>query len=85
MSMKRLVAILATTTILAGGFTLSAAVAADAPASKTAYKPPHNPDGTPDLSGAWTNSMLTPFERAPQYGERAVFTPTEVQQLEGVA
>jgi hypothetical protein len=84
MSIKRLVAILATTTVLAGGFALSA-VAADAPASKTAYKPPHYPDGSPDLSGSWTNSMLTPFERAPQYGERAVYTPAEVQQLEGVA
>ena len=84
MSMKRLVAILAATTVLAGGVTLSQAAAQSAP-SKTAYKPPHNPDGTPDLSGAWTNAMLTPFERAPQYGERAVFTPAEVQQLEGVA
>ena len=85
MSMKRLVAILAATTVLAGGFTLSQAAAAQSAPSKTAYKPPHNPDGTPDLSGAWTNSTLTPFERAPEFGDRAVYTPDEVKKLEGVA
>jgi hypothetical protein len=84
MSMKRLVAILATTTVLAGGLTLSA-VAAPSPASQAAYKPPHNSDGTPDLSGAWTNTMITPFERPAQLGDRAVYTPAEVQQIEGVA
>ena len=84
MSMKRLVAILAATTVLAGGVTLSQAAAQSAP-SKTAYKPPHNPDGTPDLSGAWTNASITPFERTVQFGDRAVYTPAEVQQLEGVA
>lgn len=84
MSLKRLVAIFASTTVLAGGLTLPA-IAAQAPAGKAAFKPPHNPDGTPDLSGAWTNSSLTPFERPVQYGERAVYTPAEVRELEGIA
>jgi hypothetical protein len=84
MSMKCLVAILASTTVLAGGLPLSQAAAQSAP-SKTAYKPPHNPDGTPDLSGAWSNATITPLERPVQYGDRALYTPAEVQQLEGVA
>jgi len=46
------------------------------------YKAPRNGMGQPDFSGAWTNESLTPFERSPQYGERAVMTEEEVARLE---
>jgi len=52
-------------------------------AAQGAYKAPRILDGRPDLSGAWTNSTITPLERPAQYGERKVLTPEETRTAEG--
>lgn len=62
---------------------LTPAVAADAPAAKSAYKAPRTLDGRPDLEGFWNNSNITTLERPTQFGERGVFSPEEVAKLEG--
>jgi hypothetical protein len=56
---------------------------AEAQTKAAAYKAPRAIDGQPDLEGTWTNATLTPFERAPALGERKVFTPQEVKEIEG--
>jgi hypothetical protein len=38
---------------------------------------PKNPDGTPDLSGYFTNSTVTPLERPKDLGAKEFFTPEE--------
>src|ERR1041384_1787118 len=61
-----------------GGFTVALALAAlvhlaaagDSRIARMA-------DGHPDLSGFWTNDSFTPLERAPELGEKEVFTPQE--------
>ncbi len=40
--------------------------------------------GVPDISGHWTNVSLTPITRNPRFGTRAVYTPEEVKELEGL-
>jgi hypothetical protein len=51
----------------------------------SAYHPPHNSFGQPDLDGFWSNATLTPLIRAIRFGTRAVYTPDEVKALEGGA
>jgi hypothetical protein len=53
--------------------------------SAAAYKAPRNVFGQPDLEGSWTNATITSQTRPAQYGARAVLTPQEVKQLEGLA
>jgi hypothetical protein len=53
-------------------------VAAPAPA----YTAPRNSVGQPDLTGYWSNATLTPESRPSKLGDRAVYTPEEVQKLE---
>ncbi|HVY88344.1 MAG TPA: hypothetical protein VG942_05710 [Hyphomonadaceae bacterium] len=56
------------------------------PAAKpTSYVVPQKPFGQPDISGFWSNSTLTPMVRAAKYKDEAVFTPEQVQQIEGAA
>lgn len=55
-----------------------------ATATAQAYKVPRN-GAHPDISGAWTNETLTPFERPASVGKRVVMTPEEVAQREGGA
>ncbi len=40
------------------------------------------PDGQPDMQGMWTFFTLTPLERSPAVGGRALYTETEVAQME---
>jgi hypothetical protein len=68
---------------LTGAAIVVAAPAISATPAATAYAPPKNAFGQPDISGAWTNSTLTTLERAASYGERLVMTPEEVASAEG--
>ncbi len=59
--------------------------AADAPkagAAAQTYKAPRNAVGQPDLSGFWSNATLTPMTRRPQFKDRLVYTPAEVEEME---
>ena len=47
------------------------------------YKAPRNAYGQPDLQGVWTNATITPLERLPVFGERAVLTDAEARRMEG--
>ena len=49
---------------LAGAFLL------DAQSAKKPSATSHTPGGHPDLQGIWTNSTLTPLERAPEFREK---------------
>ena len=44
------------------------------------WEVPRTPDGRPDFQGTWTNSTLTPFERAEDHGP--LYTPQEVADIE---
>jgi hypothetical protein len=59
----------------------SLAIPAAAPAAET-YKAPRNSLGQPDLTGYWSNAFLTPLTRAKSFGNRATYTPDEVNQIE---
>jgi hypothetical protein len=63
---------------------LTAAVAAQTPAPKAPIKlfsTPKTPWGEPDLRGTYTsdNSIGVPFERPPQFGDRATLTDAEFE------
>jgi hypothetical protein len=62
-----------------------AVIAAQAKPAASAYASPRNSFGQPDLGGFWSNATLTPLTRPAQFGNRAVYTPTEVKTLEGGA
>ncbi len=49
------------------------------------FSTPRNAMGQPDISGAWNNESLTPYERPAAMGERKVLTPQEVAQREAGA
>lgn len=42
---------------------------------------PETPWGTPDLQGVWDFRSLTPLQRPPEFGDKAVLTPAEAQAL----
>ena len=44
------------------------------------WEVPRTPDGHPDFQGNWSNSTLTPFERAEDHGP--LYTPEEVAEIE---
>ena len=52
-------------------------------APKTAYKPPRDTYGHPDLQGVWTNVALTRLERNPKYGAGLVLSEAETRKIEG--
>ncbi len=54
--------------------TAATIAAAQTPASRTASRVPRTPWGAPDLQGIWNTNTLVPFERAPEFGTRAVMT-----------
>ncbi len=54
-------------------------------AAKSAYKAPRNAFGQPDISGFWTNNSMTPIARRANFGDRLVYTPEEVKQMEAQA
>ena len=47
------------------------------PAPQKPWTPPKTLGGDPDLQGTWTSTTTTPFERAPQYGNRLLLTDEE--------
>jgi hypothetical protein len=49
--------------------------------SQSAYRPPHTPDGHPDLQGMWNLSNLTPLERLREFTQ-LVISPTDAQAIE---
>ncbi len=59
--------------------------AAQTAGPKSAYKAPRNAFGQPDFTGFWTNNTMTPVTRRPTFGERLVYTPDEVKQMEAAA
>ena len=54
-------------------------------ATGAANEIPRAPSGRPDLSGNYDVSTLTPWQRAPEYGERLVHTREEVARIQGRA
>src|SRR5260370_28010088 len=46
------------------------------------YKPPHTPDGQPDLQGIWDFRTITPLERSEELGTKAFFTAEEAAKYE---
>jgi len=59
--------------------------AAQTAGPKTTYKAPRTSFGQPDLQGFWTNNTMTPVARRAQFGDRLVYTPDEVKQMEAAA
>ena len=41
------------------------------------YAPPRTPDGQPDLQGIWSNAILTPLERPPEFADKEFLTEEE--------
>ena len=83
---------LAPTVLIAVGFTLTGAAAAQNPsaaprtaqAAEQAYTAPRTPDGQPDLQGFWTNQTYTRLER-PDSVTTPFYTEEEVAAIEGRA
>jgi len=65
-------------TATSGGVSAAAAQARTSGAGQ--WEVPRTPDGHPDLQGNWTNSTLTPFERAEDHGP--LYTLQEVAEIE---
>jgi hypothetical protein len=61
---------------------LERSVSAQARGTAKPWSAPRTPDGHPDLQGNWSFATITPFERPPAFGDKAVLTDQEVQQFE---
>ena len=46
------------------------------------YAPPRTPDGQPDLQGIWSNAILTPFQRPPEFADKPFLTEAEAAAYE---
>jgi len=46
------------------------------------WTPPRTSDGQPDISGLYTNGILTPLERPAEFAGKAFFTPQEATAFE---
>jgi hypothetical protein len=57
---------------------------AAAPANAS-FTLPRTSWGDPDLQGVWDYRTITPLERRPELGDRALYTDEEIAQLEGRA
>jgi hypothetical protein len=68
----------------AGALVACAALAFGQTPSKAAraWSAPRTPDGHPDLQGIWTNSTLTPLERAREFSGKAVISDAEATAYE---
>jgi hypothetical protein len=67
----------------------STVASAQTSAGKPAAPPPFNQArtswGDPNLQGVWDYRTITPMERRPEFGDRALYTDEEIAQLEGRA
>src|SRR4029077_12877073 len=59
-----------------------ATLAAQAPHAVSHAAAAKTGDGRPDLHGVWTNATITPFERPPGLGDKALLPAEEAEQLE---
>jgi len=46
------------------------------------YTAPRTPDGQPDLQGVWSNAILTPLQRPPEFADKAFLTEEEALAYE---
>jgi hypothetical protein len=46
------------------------------------WTPPRTPDGKPDIQGTFTFATITPLQRPPALGDKAVLTPEEAAAFE---
>jgi hypothetical protein len=69
--------------LLASALSYAPAVSAQAPQS--APVPVRNSLGQPNLEGNWVSATITPQTRLPEFGDRGVYTPKEVAEIEGTA
>ena len=49
------------------------------------YEPERTAWGTPDISGVWDFRTLTPLERPPEFGDKAVLTADEARAFQAAA
>ena len=66
--------------VAAASVAVSSAAAQTRAVDAGKWEVPRTPDGHPDLQGNWTNSTLTPFERAEGVGP--AYTWEEVEEIE---
>jgi hypothetical protein len=65
-----------------GSFIFVLILIAPAAAQRKAWTPPRTPDGQPDMQGIWTNPTITPFERTPEFADKAFLTEKEAREFE---
>ena len=72
--------------LLAGVLTLSFGfqAMAEGPVNYPGFKPTKNSLGQPEIGGVWSFTTMTPFERAPAFGDRLAMTKDEAAKMEGV-
>jgi hypothetical protein len=66
----------------AGQATTVVPKAKPAAAVKSAYTPPHTPDGQPDLQGVWTNNSVTPLQRPKELAGKEFYTDSELAAVQ---
>jgi len=67
--------------VTGASFILLLMLAVPSSADDVSYQPETTPWGTPDIDGVWDFRTLTPFERPPEFAEKAVLTPEEARAL----
>jgi hypothetical protein len=67
--------------LVIAAFAIGLALLQAQPASKS-WTPPRTADGHPDLEGIWTNSTLTPLERAEEFRGKPTISEAEAQAYE---
>ena len=50
--------------------------------SEAEYQPDLTEWGTPNIEGVWDFRTLTPFERPPEFADKAVLTPREARAFQ---
>jgi len=78
----RFVAVIGTALVVSFVALLQPGVFAQARSASKAYAAARTADGHPDLQGNWSFATITPFERPPAFGDKAVLTDQEVAQYE---
>ena len=72
--------------LLAGvvGLSMAAGAAyAEGPIYYPGFKPTKNGLGQPDITGVWTNTTMTPFERSPSNGDKLIMDKADAAKMEG--